>query len=236
MGGSRAVPYLTKSQIRREAAVLLSEYGAQHVPVTRPPVPVDDILEIHQRLTFKIMDLTALFGHGDVLGAIWMKERTVAVDRSLDPALHPHCLGRFRFTVAHEVAHWRLHRRQFTDDASQGAMFAPEAPPAYICRSSASKEPVEWQADYFAGQLLMPSNLLRATWEAWRGNLNPVDVEEVRCGAGGPQSADAAATLFERFVRPLAGTFEVSAAAMRIRLEELGLLVGDKTELLFRGT
>lgn len=235
MGGSRAVPYLTKGQIRREAAVLLSEYGALHGPLDRPPVPVDDILEVHQRLTFKIMNLAALFGHGDVLGAIWMKERTVAVDGSLDPALHPQCLGRFRFTVAHEVGHWRLHRRQFTGDATQGAIFAIEAPPAYICRSSAAKEPVEWQADYFAGQLLMPANLLRAAWEAWRGNLNPVDREELRCGAVGPQSADAAATSFERFVRPLAATFEVSAAAMRIRLEELGLLVADKSELLFGG-
>jgi hypothetical protein len=95
------VPYLAKPQVRRAAAVLLAEYGAAHGPVLAPPVPVDDVLELHLGLTLEIADLRARFGVGDVLGAIWFADRTVRVDAGLDPKVDPRRLGRYRFTVAH---------------------------------------------------------------------------------------------------------------------------------------
>lgn len=223
------VPYLTKTQIRREAAVLLAAYAEQHGAVLEPPVPVDEVLEVHLKLSVDIADLHALFGGaGDVLGAIWFADRRVRVDASLDPARQPRLLGRYRFTLAHEAGHWCLHRRLYLDDPNQQRLFGGDAGggPAHVCRSGQAKEPMEWQADYFAGQLLMPSHLVRAAWEAWRGNPYPAgDVELVSVGwdGGDPEGRDAAA---RRFVRPLADRFEASADAMRIRLEELGLLAG----------
>jgi hypothetical protein len=195
------VPYLSRPQIRRAAAVLLDGYSARFTPVTAPPVPVEEILEIHLGLTLEIADLRELFGVGDVLGAIWMGGRTVRIDASLDPSDHPALLGRYRYTQAHEAGHWCLHRRLFLRDA---------AAPAFVCRSGHAKRPVEWQADYFAAQLLMPSHLLRAAWEEWHGSLCPAAFDD-------PVAA-------EQFVRPLAHRFEVSAEPMRIRLEELELL------------
>ncbi|MBK8008612.1 MAG: ImmA/IrrE family metallo-endopeptidase [Rhizobiales bacterium] len=32
------------------------------------------------------------------------------IDDSLDPEENPSMLGRYRFTLAHEIGHWRLHR------------------------------------------------------------------------------------------------------------------------------
>jgi hypothetical protein len=230
--GYDAVPYLSKTQIKREAAILLSEYGAKFSAVVEPPVPVEDILEIHLQLAFELVDMKAIFGYGDVLGAIWMTEKTVRVDKSLDPVLFPRIKGRNRFTLAHEVGHWQLHRRYYTPDAAQGVFFNGQGKPAFVCRSSESSKPVEWQANYFAAHLLMPSNLLRAAWEKWRGNLSPVGVVDLVKNAGDPPGLTTGA-IVERFLRPLADTFEVSGEAMRIRAEELGLVLPDKAELLF---
>ena len=100
---------------------------------------------------------------------------------------------------------------------------------------------MEWQADCFAAYLLMPSNLVRAAWEDWRGNLCPVGLDELHPAASrnvsfkaDPAAVDAAVNAAaQRFVRPLAERFEVSAEAMRIRLRELDLLVTDKAGMLF---
>jgi hypothetical protein len=198
-----AAPYLSKTQVRRAAAVLLEEYAARFTPVTAPPVPVEEIIEAHLGLTVEIADLSELFGAGDVLGAIWMAEKTVRIDANLDPSVHAGMLGRYRFTQAHEAGHWRLHRRLFpSGDVS--------TVPSVICRSSQAKLPIEWQADYFAANLLMPAHLVRAAWDAWHGNLCPVAFGDT--------------VAVDRFVRPLATSFEVSAEPMRIRLEELGLV------------
>lgn len=242
------VPYRTKRQLQDEAALLLAEYGERFSPVKAPPVPVEDILECHLKLIFEIDDLKRRFGIGDVLGGLWVNERTVRVDASLDPSAHPKMLGRYRFTLAHETGHWRLHRTFFMENPTQSKLFDANGRPAYICRSSEAKKPVEWQADYFAAHLLMPSDLLRASWQAWRGNLEPVCLEDlrksygersVRSEAGHRSEADrdgqftAASAMMEAFVRPLATTFEVSAEALRIRLEEAGFLLRQRSELLF---
>lgn len=230
--GNDAVPYLSKMQIKREVSILLSEYGEKYGPVVEPPVAVEDILELHLELTFELVDMQAMFGYGDVLGAIWMTEKTVRIDKSLDTRLFPHRKGRNRFTLSHEIGHWRLHRRYYTSDTAQAQFFGELGRPAFICRSTESSKPVEWQANYFAGHLLMPSTLLRAGWQQWRGNLNPVGVVDLlkATPAGATETPDA---VVARFLRPFADGFEVSGEAMRIRLEEVGLIVDDKAGLLY---
>lgn len=229
------VPYLTKKQIEAEAALLLAEYGQDHGEVTAPPVPIDEIIELHLRLTFELRDMRQLFKMADVHGALWINEKTVRVDKSLDPEVHPGKRGRYRFTLAHEGGHWRLHRKHYVEDPNQGALFAGNlGKPAYICRSSEAKKPVEWQADYFAANLLMPREMVRAAWQDWRGGLVPMDLGQLRCDDGAtPAGESYDDALMERFCRPLAERFEVSAEAMRYRLEELELLVREKGALLF---
>lgn len=242
------VPYRTKEQLQSEAALLLAEYGEHFPPVKAPPVPVEDILECHLKLIFEIDDLKKRFGMGDVLGGLWINENTVRVDTSLDPALNPKMLGRYRFTLAHESGHWRLHRSHFLQNPDQLGLFGSDGKPVCVCRSAEAKKPVEWQADYFAAHLLMPTSLLRASWQAWRGNLDSVCLEDLwqeydedavrseiglRSDAKRADQRTAASTVMDMFARPLATTFEVSAEAMRIRLEEAGLLLRERAQLLF---
>src|SRR5438128_1362815 len=236
---SSDVPYLRKEVIESEAALVLAEYGREHGEVIAPPVPVDEIVELYLKLTLEIMDLQQIFGFGDVHGAIWFRSQRVGIDQSLDPDRNPAKRGRYHFTLAHEAGHWRLHRSLYLQRMDQPGLFADqEQKPDYVCRSSEKKKPVEWQADQFAANLLMPRDLVKQSWLEWRGNTDSIvltDLGDLRrqvltaevLRRGGFKASDNAADdmVLEHCSRPLADKFQVSAEAMRIRLEGMGLLL-----------
>ncbi len=241
------VPYLPKQHIEREATALLGEYCERHGDVTAPPIPIDEIIELHLGLVIELKDMRRLFSFADVHGALWMKEKIVGVDQSLDPAVSPNKTGRYHFTLGHEAGHWRLHREHYLEDPNQGNLFGDGvAKPAYVCRSSEAKKRVELQADFFAAYLLMPREMMTAAWKTWRGNLDPVALDELRVHerkiitsevlrrgglAMGQENMDNA--MMEWFCRPLADQFQVSAEAMRIRLEDMRLLLREREASLF---
>jgi hypothetical protein len=241
---TRKVPYLYEEQIERDAAVLLAEYAQARGVVIKPPIPVDDIVEKHLKLGIEFDDMHQLLrvprsGAGfdpDILGAMFFDERRIVIDESLDPEENPSKEGRYRFTVAHEGGgHWRLHRHLFAKDPAQTSFFEGPAQPSIVCRSSQAKEPVEWQADYYASCLLMPRKLVFAAWDRMFPDrkqrvLQPttsivhqyVEVERI------PINNSAADDyVLESFACPLAQLFLVSPIAMRIRLEKLGLLLRE---------
>ncbi len=240
------VPYLTDKVIEQEAMVLLSEYGDQCKPIVVPPIPIDEIIELHLKLTFEVHDLQQLFHVADVHGAIWINEGRLAVDQSLDPSVNPRKLGRYRFTLGHETGHWRLHRTHYLKNESQRSLFDQESgKPAYICRSG-QKSRVEIQADRFSAFLLMPRDLVIQAWEQHRGSLVPMALDDLRktqlqinASATSQQGGSEAKNklmddaLLESYSLPLARLFEVSPEAMRIRLETMKLLVRKKEATLF---
>lgn len=224
------VPYLRESEIEREAELLLDEWSETGHEVSMP-IPLDEIVECHLRLAFHVEDLRKRFGDHGVLGAIWFSDGTVRVDSSLDPVEHPEMRGRYNFTIAHEVGHWRLHRAHLRCDPSQAMLFKANGEPAFVCRDG-DTVPEEWQANYFAGCLLMPRDLLRNAWRDWRGNDAPVSLAELGvCPSTAPEKDRE--IVFERFCRPLAERIAVSAQAMRIRLETMELLVKEYKPGLF---
>lgn len=226
------VPFLREKVIEAEAVLLLEEYAQARTWQVAAPIPVEDIIELHLQLAFGIEDLQSLLKVPDVLGAIWFKEEEIRVDVRLDPTTNPQLLGRYRFTLAHEAGHWRLHRQHYQEDPNQGKLFDGRGQPAFICRSS-QKPPAEWQADYFAGCLLMPREVVRSEWHEWRGNLDPVTVQQLPAVTIKNDPKENENATLEKFCRPFAGRFEVSAEAMRIRLEKLGFLLRDLPNTLF---
>jgi hypothetical protein len=174
----------------------------------------------------------------DILGAMVFDERRIVIDQSLDPEENPSMEGRYRFTLAHEGGgHWRLHRHLFARDPAQVSLFDEPAPPSVVCRSSQAKEPVEWQADFYASCLLMPRKLVMAAWDEMFPDRKPrvlrpetpighpyVEIERMTDEFGNSIGAGADDIVLQNFARPLAEQFMVSPIAMRIRLEKLGLL------------
>ena len=59
----------------------------------------------------------------DILGAIWVDKELVLIDHTSTRKSNPSMLGRYRFSVAHEIGHWRLHRSYVAKDANQTSLF-----------------------------------------------------------------------------------------------------------------
>lgn len=96
-----------------------------------------------------------------------------------------HAGVRQRFTIAHEIAHYVLHRKQ------QGTFRD-----VIFMRRSSNATTMEREADTFAAELLMPENQL---------------VQDIRSGMVN--------------VMMLAAKYNVSALAMKYRLQNLGYTV-----------
>jgi Zn-dependent peptidase ImmA (M78 family) len=239
------VPYLNAEKIQREAQFLLEEFELKFDRKINSAVPVETIAEIQLQLTLEIKDMKSLFPFADVHGAIWLEEGIIGIDQSLDPDVNPSMLGRYNFTLAHEIGHWRLHRHYFLGNAKQMNLFDDGSRiPDVVCRSTERKKPIEWQADAFAANLLMPRSLVFQAWNEFRdGDDREVAMVDLRPkyeqrtlyhrGDVAINTAERDLAIKENFAAPLAERFQVSREAMRIRLEELKLFVEVLPQRLF---
>lgn len=213
--------------------MLLAEY-AEHINQNVPSrVPVDEIARFYLGLRLEFGDLQARYRQSNVLGAMEFERSTIAIDNSLDPELFPRRRGRYRFTVAHEIGHWQLHKSRVLKKSAQLRQSA------IVCRdpdSSASYPPIEQQADYFASFLLLPCERVAEAWgenPAFTFNVYESGSRELRKiwqdlrpnpRLAREMFARECEQRFEQLAEPLAWKFDVSNHAMRKRLEGLGLL------------
>lgn len=235
---------LSEDEIEKEAELLLAEYTETTGAPIKLLVPVEEITTYHLALRLGFANLhetlriPMLRDKPDILGAIWVDTEAVLIDRSLEPKHNPSMAGRYRFSVAHEIGHWRLHRSYVAKDAKQASLFDGSPEPTVICRSSQAKEPIEWQADYFSSCLLMPRHRVQEEWQEFLGRTRPLCLSDLQPNErvmmraqtkiyeqGRSETGAVDDALFEEVAKPLARRFGVSAPAMRIRLEKLGLLL-----------
>ena len=114
---------------------------------------------------------------------------TILIEANLLECVNLH--GRFRFTLAHELAHWILHRELFAETNSAAAHST----------DTANDDIIEWQANYLAQAMLMPTGQVKRGFYALVQTTSRVEI-----------------------IHKLATIFEVSKQAMGIRLQELGLI------------
>jgi hypothetical protein len=246
---SMDVPYLSENEIENQAVQLLAEFSVARGLRLVAPIPVEDLLERHLKLTLDFDDLHEKLGvpmsdnEPEVLGALWVDSREVFIDQSLDPVDSPEKEGRYRFTLGHEIGHWRLHREYLARDPNTTDLFGQVSRgPTVICRASQAKERVEWQADHFASSLLMPRSLLHHWWREEFSRSTPLvfNVFQNSDWARPPMSWLGAMSLpahlrdqfdpravsyfFYRASACMAPIFNVSIQAMQIRLQNIGLL------------
>lgn len=242
---TKFVSYVPDEAIEKDAQALLAEYAHARGVTIEGPIAIDDIIEKHLKIGIEFDDTHRLFGvprsgigfDPDILGAIFFDQKRIVIDESLDPDENPAKEGRYRYTAAHEVGHWRLHRGLFGKDPAQGSLLEDASPPSVICRTSQAKARIELQADLYASCVLMPRKLVLAAWDDAFPDRKPrvlkpttpidhsfVEFSRQTYVTPARMEAETDDQALDRFAMPFAKKFLVSPIAMRIRLEKLGLL------------
>lgn len=173
----------SKRTIEDEARALLDEMQIHTVPV-----PVDKIARaLGARVSYTPLD-------EELSGMVYISESIPII--GVNSVHHPH---RQRFTLAHEIAHLRLHRNAITRAVHVDKRFA-ETVLRRDQRSSAGTDEKEIEANQFAAALLMPKEkLLEALDES------ELDIED------------------EQALDDLARRFKVSKATLQYRIRNLAL-------------
>lgn len=214
------IPWLSKDRIADMALGLVGDYQAMVGCKIRPPIPVEDIIERYLEVNLSFEDLEEKLGMEDVLGATYIESRRIRINERL---LEDRSEGRLLFTCAHEAGHWVLHR-PFIDFAVRPGQHID----AIICRIRNARQPIEWQADYFAACLLMPEREVRDAFRKACGTEHLV-LENIKSSFGTTAIYIDPCVENWHFIAAMvceAGGFtNVSKQAMVIRLQELGLLV-----------
>lgn len=170
---------IRRKQIVADAETLLMEHN-----VTAPPVPVEVIarrcgLQIrYERLDSDLSGFVTGRDHGAVIG--------------VNTA---HALVRRRFTIAHELGHFRLHRDMKLHVDRSFLMKRNDL-------SSQGVDDKEIEANVFAAELLLPRGLLKADLET----IGEIDITD------------------EKVIGMLAQRYLVSTQALVLRLINLGYI------------
>lgn len=235
------VPYLDRDEIRAAARELRdSAFGKPvTVPVDIEGLVFDYLYPEHGVAFFNDQPLDAE-GRQGVLGVTYPFQNEIHVDEQLADEGHT---GRYRFTVAHEIGHWVLHRPLFVDgQRAREATGRGGDEPSLVTleRDVFGREdddggepdyrPEEWQANVFAIWLLLPDDPLRREFEHRFGEPPfvppPVARDPDRESPIRPASLALAATA-KHGRGPLHERFLLSVEATAIALEERNYISPD---------
>jgi Zn-dependent peptidase ImmA (M78 family) len=160
-------PFLTPEAIESAAERLrASAFGAGRLePFIDLEVLIYDHLCEQEELVFDDEHCLPPEDGEEVLGKMFPLRGKILIH---EPLKRERPLGRYRFTVAHELGHWVLHRPLFLADAQQIPLFGPriDVQMTSLNRSifpNGTQEvrlTEEWQANRFASLLLVPPTLL----------------------------------------------------------------------------
>lgn len=196
------IPPLEEAELRRRAREFLSK----HNPKGAIPVAIEKIVEFGYELN--IVPAPGLIKVRGINGFLTSDRSGIFVDESLLRL----AITRYFFTLAHELAHLVLHGSLFSafrNDQDWNTFHADLA-----AHSIAS---AEWQADTFAGLILVPPEALARELAV----CFPLLAKKVRAAEPG---FDLKSPAFWHYVAESLGrTFQVSRDTARIRLENDGL-------------
>ena len=124
-----------------EKARLEAEKIWEELCLTAPPLP---IVEVAQSYGFRILEV-AFKDNPDVLGVLDLNSKTIYLNQS-DTVQHK------RFTIAHELGHWRLHSKFLEDNPDLGIYYRRPI--------GGETDDKEKEANCFAANLLVPLSQL----------------------------------------------------------------------------
>lgn len=151
-------PFRFISKIEIEASALDIWLKMEATPKYAPQLPVD------ASRVAEFLDLDLVWDtipddeQGQIAARILPLEKLIEINENI-----PQLRGGFgESTIAHEIGHWVLHIdsqevERYIRLQQKGLNVQVEP---LLCRSSQHLEGIEWQAQYFAGCLLMPQHIL----------------------------------------------------------------------------
>lgn len=192
--------FITLDEMRDIAADILSHTGySLQWSGSIEAVPIEDIINIDYGLEVKWGDLDHVSDE-PVMAALYPRSRKIVLNSSFKD-LFKEKYGTMMFSLAHEFGHWILHAEDKM--GLQNTLFENDV---FYCRSNVRKSRIEYQADLFAGCLLMPMEI-----------INPL-IQDM-------WNKEKLVT-WEQLYR-IAGEFQVSISALTTRLQQLDLLYID---------
>ncbi len=211
-------PYLEREEIRARAYDLCREAfgGLPLGEVDLDALVYDYLYEEFGVAIYRDRPL-GVDGEQDILGITYPLKNEIHIDSRLAQAGHR---GRYRFTVAHEIGHWVLHRPLFLEATGESQEVRMVTLERDVVKSEKSYRPEEWQANYFAIHLLLNDRALSRAFER-RFEERPLVFD----GVGEERFRDYSreiASLEKGDLPSLADWFGLSIEATAIALEERG--------------
>ena len=150
-------PFRFISKIDIEAAAL-DVWLQMEKAKNKPQLPVDASIIAEFLDLDLVWDRIADDEQGTIAARILPLEKLIEINEDL-----PQLRGGFgESTIAHEIGHWVLHIDTEKVDSysrlKQKGVDVKVKP--FLCRDGDSLAKIEWQAQYFAGCLLMPQHIL----------------------------------------------------------------------------
>jgi Zn-dependent peptidase ImmA (M78 family) len=220
----QGIPILRAVEIEDIAYELLEHY-CPNVLFRPSAAPVAEIIyRLKERtgLQFAMQDL-GYKGTAKILGKISFHKKTLYLDVSLENERK----AAFRFTAAHEIGHWILHRYNYknwkleSDDSLQDDE-------STLCRleNRTQRDWLEFQANVFAASLVMPREVFITA------------LKQVQCEIGISKnfgriylsSAPSSHRDYDEIIARLSQVFQVSKKSVGVRTKTLRLVEGDKSE------
>lgn len=239
------VKKLSKIMLEKKAIEILTKYDCKYlIPEDRENLycvnkilDIENLIEEHFDLS---LDYKSLSKDGSVLGitsfgkslfpVISDNEKVEMIKINVGDILIDTGLidegneGRIRFTMAHELSHWILHRELFIEGYTKrekNIIISEDTKEGLLTLETQYKtdeEWIEWQADYLAGALLMPATLFVYYFNIIRKKLDInqsyLYLDNQKCNIQN----------YFYTINILSKIFGVSRLATKVRLCKLGLL------------
>ncbi|WP_320158788.1 ImmA/IrrE family metallo-endopeptidase [Acinetobacter baumannii] len=199
---SKTIPYKSKKELSILAENLFDKFYKNDEI---------DLNEIINTLGYKLIEIDTP-EHPNIIGKLETKLKTITIFGVGFYAQH-----QINFAKAHEIAHIFLNHSKYIISEN----FSPAMESHSIdIEITQNIDRLEFQANYFAGCLLLPENRLKATLNYY------LRLYGIRNRGFSPLYIDSQPCNFENYSRiilPMTGIFNVSQETMKIRLTELGL-------------
>ncbi|UCH71745.1 MAG: ImmA/IrrE family metallo-endopeptidase [Thermoplasmatales archaeon] len=137
-------PYYTYSKVKKRAEIFLEEFH----PSRKLPIPIEEIIDV--KMGINIFPFPRLYKDHGLNGFLTANRDTIYVDE----IQYDSYIEKFRYTIAHELGHYVLHKSYYKDLNFSNIKEYKK------WRMSLPLEELDWfetHADWFAGLVLVPT-------------------------------------------------------------------------------